>query len=306
MHSRFALQFGGACFEAGVELVEAVLGGLYVGGQRLGRVAPLLHFSEFAQAKLLPIDEFAEADFEVSRDGLGFLRALGRDVRQHWVEGVLNEEVLRDRAIGESYGCRRFSGLWRDGQVEQNSGLFDAHGAGLLGLNGEEAAVDLVAATVLNRGGEEVEGVGDCDVQIVEYGAVLEVGGSVFQEVLANGFEKWVARCDPFHRGVFFEELFVEGDVLVLASEFAEAGLEALADGPELAGHAPDAIDFESSLVSFGWMPEVSADWTKKSSITSGTRRRSFASADLPMIAERFSSRLARISSLPSVDASES
>lgn len=33
--------------------------------------------------------------------------------------------------------------------------------------------------------------------------------------------------------------------------------------------------------------------WIKKSSITSGTSRRSLASADLPMIAARFSSRLA-------------
>ena len=41
--------------------------------------------------------------------------------------------------------------------------------------------------------------------------------------------------------------------------------------------------------------------WTKKSSITSGTSRRSLASADLPTMAERFSSRLARPSSVDSV-----
>ena len=61
-----------------------------------------------------------------------------------------------------------------------------------------------------------------------------------------------------------------------------------------------DPVDV--SRVRSAWVDaRVGAAWTKKSSITSGTSRRSRASTDLPTIADRFSSFLARPSSVDSV-----
>ncbi|OQB49579.1 MAG: hypothetical protein BWX99_02989 [Deltaproteobacteria bacterium ADurb.Bin151] len=58
-------------------------------------------------------------------------------------------------------------------------------------------------------------------------------------------------------------------------------------------GMRPTRYTCLSFAISLGWIPACGAALVKKSSITSGTRRRSLASADLPTIAERFNSFLA-------------
>lgn len=142
------------------------------------------------------------------------------------------------------------SGNWgfgrrgRHGKIQQNGGLFDGHLARVISLDGEEATVDLIAAPVFDGSCEEVEPVGGFGVEIVEDAAALEIGCSVDQEVFADSLKQGMAGGDTLQSGAFFKEFFVKNNILVFASEFAEAGFEAFADGPELAGNAANAIDF--------------------------------------------------------------
>jgi hypothetical protein len=80
-------------------------------------------------------------------------------------------------------------------------------------------------------------------VEVVKHAAALKVWGGVFQQVLANALEQRVAGGDPFEGGVFLEELFIKHHLFVFAAQFAEAGFEPFADGPELAGNAANAVD---------------------------------------------------------------
>ena len=87
-----------------------------------------------------------------------------------------------------------------------------------------------MVAAIFDGGGEEVEAAGRLRIQVIKDSAALEVVGGAVLEILANHFKQRVTGRDPFERGVFGEDGFVENDALVLASEFAEAGFEALAD----------------------------------------------------------------------------
>ena len=102
--------------------------------------------------------------------------------------------------------------------------------------------MDLVVAAILDRGREEIEAVRGAGVQVVKDAAALEVGCGVFEQVLPDGLEQRVAGGDPLKGGVLGQELLVENDVFVFVAEFAEAGFEPFADGPELAGNAADAV----------------------------------------------------------------
>ena len=78
----FAFQLGAAVLQAGVQLVDAVLGLFDVGGQRLGGVTPLLHFGELPEAHLLAVDEFVGSVF------IGWKRLSGRaETRQTLLTG---------------------------------------------------------------------------------------------------------------------------------------------------------------------------------------------------------------------------
>lgn len=80
-------------------------------------------------------------------------------------------------------------------------------------------------------------------MEVVKHSAALKVGGSVFQQVFADGLEQRVAGGDPLQGGVFLEELFIKHHLFVFAAQFAETGFEPLADGPELTGNAANAVD---------------------------------------------------------------
>ena len=83
------------------------------------------------------------------------------------------------------------------------------------------------------------------------------------------------------------EERLVEDDLGILAAQPAEAGLEPLADRHQGCG-APCRRGRRGRpwRPAWGECPRSGAAWTKKSSITSGTSRRSRASTDLPTIAD--------------------
>ena len=102
--------------------------------------------------------------------------------------------------------------------------------------------MNLVVAAIFDRGREEIEAVRRAGVQVVKDAAALQVGGGVFQQILANRLEQRVAGCDPLKGGVLGQELLIKNDVLVFVAELAKPGFEAFADGPELAGNAADAV----------------------------------------------------------------
>ena len=113
--------------------------------------------------------------------------------------------------------------------------------------------------------------------------------------VLAHGLKQRMAGRDPLQSGILLQELLVENTTWIFPSELAEARLQAFSDWPEIARHPADFVvaPIRDGRVS-GACRMSGAAWRKKSSMTSGTSRRSLASADLPMMAERLSSRLAR------------
>ena len=101
---------------------------------------------------------------------------------------------------------------------------------------------------------------------------------------------------DPFQGRVGRKDGFVEGDLAVLPTEPAEAGFLPVADRDEsFAAPCRSGKDgWPLRGCRLGHADRVSgAAPTKNCSMTSGTSRRSLASADLPTMAERFSSFLA-------------
>ena len=189
-----------------------------------------------------------------------------------------------------------------DQAVEEDRRLADAHRAGHLGLDDEESAVEAVAPPVLDRGGEGVEPGGFLALEVEEDRTAPQMVGHAVDDVLAHHLEQRMTRRHPFQGRVRGQERLVEGDLGVVAPQPAEPRLQPLADRDQGPGHLADAVDVHRPWPpALGWTPEIGAAWTKKSSITSGTSRRSRASTDLPMIAERLSSFLASPSRVDSV-----
>jgi hypothetical protein len=121
----FAAEFGAAGFEPAVEFIEAVLDLLDVGREWLGRVAALLHFEQVGKTEILAVNQLVQADFQVAGDGFRFARTLGGDLGQHGVEGMLDKELLGGSAIRQTITVRRDGAFGRNGQIEQDGGLFD-------------------------------------------------------------------------------------------------------------------------------------------------------------------------------------
>ncbi len=171
----------------------------------------------------------------------------------------------------------------------------------------EEPAVKDVAATVPDRRGEDVEpGRRLCGAGRRRPRRAADRRGrarAASSRTTSNSGWPGVTHSSV---GSVGSSCLVEDDLLVLAAELAEARLQPLADRPEVARHAADAVDVAALGDRLADARRRSArPATKKSSITSGTSRRSFASADLPTMAERFSSRLARPSSVEFGDLAE-
>ena len=163
-----------------------------------------------------------------------------------------------------------------------------------LGPDDEEPAVQRVAAAVLDRRGEDVE------PARLPWSAgrrrPRRAGGPPrrarrrrrARPRTADGRASPTPASDRSARSALSKTI-----LLVLAAEPAEARLQPLADRAEAcAAPCRRGRRGRPSGRASGGRRRSGAASTKKSSITSGTSRRSCASADLPTSAPRFSSRL--------------
>ena len=120
---------------------------------------------------------------------------------------------------------------------------------------------------------------------------------SAFHDVSAYRLKERMTGSHPF-QGRIPSRYCLSKTILPYSAQAPEAGLLALADGQSARGMRPIAINVCFLPLCLICIPDKGLACTKKSSITSGTSRRSFASTDLPTMADRFSSRFARPSSV--------
>jgi hypothetical protein len=72
------------------------------------------------------------------------------------------------------------------------------------------------------------------------------------QDIFAHDFKQGMAGSDPLQGGVLLQQFLVEDDVAVFAPKFAEAGFQAFADGPQIAGDATELVGVEFGLDGLG------------------------------------------------------
>ncbi len=118
----------------------------------------------------------------------------------------------------------------------------EGHLAGRGRLDHEEAAVERVPATVLDRRREDIQHRRPVAVQVVEDRAAPEVVFNAGEDVRPDRLEQRVAGRDPFEGRVGREDRLVEGDLAVLPAESAEPRLLAVTNWDEVPRHLADAV----------------------------------------------------------------
>ena len=164
-----------------VQLVEVLfrLGDQpFEAGHRLARD---LAVQELGELDLLAVDQGVQADFDVPCDPLDLVDArLPRTWPQPGLERLLVRGIARrvtrsgrtaDHLAGETgvASCRGRRDVVQDGR------LVEGHLAGGGGLDHEQAAVQVFATAVLDRGGEHVQDGRPFAVQVVEDRPALQV-----------------------------------------------------------------------------------------------------------------------------------
>ena len=206
-------------------------------------------------------------------------------------------------------GSAKHSGIgglpaWRGTRSSRKSvGWRSAIAPDMLGLDDEQPPVERLPAAVLDRRSEDIETRGRLPLEVVEDRPAPQVdprrGRATSSRTASNSGWPGVTHSSV---GSVGRSALSNTTLPVLAAKPPEAGFQPLADRQQGARHlARRGRRGPSFATGFGWTPAIGAASTKKSSITSGTSRRSLASTDLPTIAERFSSLFASPSSVDSV-----
>src|SRR5712692_8245624 len=116
------------------------------------------------------MDQLAEGDLEVPRDGLRLARTLGGDLLKEWIERLLDEVLLHACAVGHAAVAWDWCADGTEGQLGQVHGLTDGERAGFVGLDDKEAPAHGVATAILHRRAEDVEPNRGLGLEVVEDG----------------------------------------------------------------------------------------------------------------------------------------
>jgi hypothetical protein len=112
-----------------------------------------------------------------------------------------------------------------------------------LSIDHKQTAVEAIGPSILNRGCEHVESVGQRRVHVVKNRSSAKVIGHSLGNILPDGFKQRMAGRNPFESRILGEQLFIEHNFLVLAPQFSESAFESLPNGLERARNFADPVN---------------------------------------------------------------
>ena len=108
-----------------------------------------------------------------------------------------------------------------------------------------------VAAAVLDCRRENVEPAGGLAVEVIKYGTAAKIVANAVADILAHGLEEGMAWRDPFRRRILRQQRLVEDNLTEFAAEFAEPGLQPVADGMQACAES----DLDGRRETSVWFP---------------------------------------------------